>query len=677
MNVVFRADANKNTGMGHIMRCLSMADAFSNAGCQVEFLIADNDVSKLINDRGYKVIILHADYKCLEDELVLWPTDLHSELIIVDSYYVTDSYLRRLREKMKSSGGKLVYIDDVYTFPYPVDILVDYNAYANDSIYESLYKETTVEKPRTVLGPLYTPLRSMFRNIPKRIQPECVQKILISTGGSDELHLAISFIRYLISHTVTNYVYHFLIGAMNSDKEEISSLTQSVENIVLHENVSDMKSLISSCDIAVSAAGSTLYEICACGVPLITFSVADNQIPGAKAFENLGLGINIGDLRDTATINPDSIVSGKLKSDAISRINSAITKLAADYDFRVEMGKRMQEVIDGYGAERLVNEIINQVELKSGADKRRKLDITLFEKDDLDALYNSFCWNNKIERQHEVQEAVMFLCDQYQEEKVFSLNCKIKTTDSFDEEAKRIHFRYDEVNANGIAIPQIFQSEEYKKSIEENADLSGKTVILINNKKLKGLPSAYYASVIVHELSHCYDYIFRYPEIYKKYGVDLKNVVRNSMADIIGGYFTAYSEMRAKYLQEMFWIKSCFCRNFLDILYKDSKSIDGTINHRGAYNIDRIEGEEDYYHIYRCVGKIRCWEEVFINHPIEYYGNQAAEHVKKIKKNYLERDRFHMIIKDMYEAWDWDIMIEKCDEILKQYNGDLSAIVFE
>ena len=81
-----------------------------------------------------------------------------------------------------------------------------------------------------------------------------------------------------------------------------------------------MRALILSMDICVSAAGSTLYEICACGVPLITYILADNQIPGAGTFEKSGLAVNCGD--------------------------------------RVEVGKRMQEMIDGYGAERLVRQLM-------------------------------------------------------------------------------------------------------------------------------------------------------------------------------------------------------------------------------------------------------------------------------------------------------------------------------
>lgn len=358
MNVVFRADANKSIGMGHIMRCLSIADAFSTAGCQVEFLIADDGVSKLIRSRGYKAIVLNSGYQKLEDEE--WPQDLQPDLIIVDSYYVTATYLSTLLEKMRSSGGKLVYMDDVYAFPYPVDILVDYNAYAIESIYDKLYSNSDIEKPMMVLGSTYAPLRPMFQNIPKKVQKEKVENILISTGGSDELHLALAIIRSLMeSSVITDRVYHFLLGAMNSDKESIRELAEKDEHIIIHENVTDMKALICLCDLAISAAGSTLYEISACGVPFITYSLADNQLPGAEAFERLGLAVNIGDLRDPTSIDHNSVMSGTLDPSSVDRIMRAAEKLAVEYEHRCEMGKQMQEMIDGFGADRIVREILD------------------------------------------------------------------------------------------------------------------------------------------------------------------------------------------------------------------------------------------------------------------------------------------------------------------------------
>ena len=106
----------------------------------------------------------------------------------------------------------------------------------------------------------------------------------------------------------------------------------------------DMRSLITSADIAVSAAGSTLYEICACGVPLVTYIIADNQIKGAEAFEKLGLAVNCGDIRKIT--NP------------VGKIMTAVKNLADDYQLRHKTGENMQQIIDGHGADRIARNIL-------------------------------------------------------------------------------------------------------------------------------------------------------------------------------------------------------------------------------------------------------------------------------------------------------------------------------
>ena len=361
MNIIFRADANRNIGMGHIMRCLSIADAFQALDHQIIFIIADKGISSFIRDREYEAIVLNSDYKDMESEIDMWPT-ITPDIIIVDSYFVTEAYFRFLQNKVGCNGGKLIYIDDVYTFPYSVDILVNYNTYSIPSIYDSLYNESKVERPQFILGHSYAPLRSMFKGLAKKVQNEKVQNILISTGGSDDLHLALSILRHLIDSGISKVrkrTYHFLLGAMNTDKESIRTVAENKDFIVLHVNITDMKSLISEMDLVISAAGSTLYEICACGVPLITYSVSDNQIFGAEAFERLRLGINVGDLRDRHSMDSTPVMSGKLKSDAVEIILQATEELASDYKSRIDMGTRMQELIDGFGAERMVQEIMN------------------------------------------------------------------------------------------------------------------------------------------------------------------------------------------------------------------------------------------------------------------------------------------------------------------------------
>ena len=296
----------------------------------------------------------------MDDELNSWP-ETNPDTIIVDSYYITANYLRVLKDKV-GQKGKLVYIDDLASFPYPVDVLVDYNAYGPTIDYRGLYNNNDVDMPRLILGLTYAPLREMFRNIPHKAQKEKAENILISTGGSDELHLTLTLVHYLSNGPCKyeNKTFHFLLGAMNIDKEEIRVKAAGCENIVLHENVSDMRRLISSCDIVVSAAGSTMYEICSCGVPLITYSSADNQIPGTEAFEKLGLAVNIGDVREPDSIDPSLIISGKLDENAVDRIFMAVEELSNDFTRRREMGIKMQEMIDGFGADRMVKEILRQ-----------------------------------------------------------------------------------------------------------------------------------------------------------------------------------------------------------------------------------------------------------------------------------------------------------------------------
>jgi len=362
MKIIFRADANSNIGMGHVMRCLSIADACRRHDIEAYFIIADDNPLEIISGRGFDPYVLNSDYRCMDDELEQWPSDKKADYIVVDSYYVTDSYLKSLKRILPYSERKvrIIYIDDVFKFPYPVDCLINYNVFAKELFYDELYRETVV-KPKFVLGPLYTPLRKEYRDIPKRTQTRYIKNVLVSTGGADHLHLSLAIADYIEKRISDNdYKFHILIGAMNTDREKISRIAYFSDKIIMHEKVDDMKSLIESCDLVVSAAGSTLYEVCACGVPLITYSVADNQIRGGEAFENLEIGVYIGDVRETVDMEASSHESEqltKVRDDVCQKLFETIKQIENDYKKRVKIGNVMQNLIDGNGADRIVREI--------------------------------------------------------------------------------------------------------------------------------------------------------------------------------------------------------------------------------------------------------------------------------------------------------------------------------
>ena len=339
--ILFRADGNPKIGMGHIMRCLSVADTFGRNGEQSVFVLADSRLKEFIADRGHEAVVLNTDYENMPGE-----TDLLKGLIkkyrprclFIDSYYVTKEYLAELKRLVKT-----VYIDDLAAFAYPADILINYNIYAESIDYHTLYERENVTLPRLLLGVEFAPLREEFANAEKKAVSEKCRNVLISTGGADPVHLALKLAEYIANGSHDGLTYHFIIGAANTDKEKIKITAEHSDNIVLHSNVKNMKELICSCDLTVSAAGSTLYEICACGVPLITYVLADNQTAGAKAFEEKGLAVNCGDIRNNE--DPAKLLYG------------TIIKYSSDKDALSGM-KKKAEIIDGLGAYRIIDFVL-------------------------------------------------------------------------------------------------------------------------------------------------------------------------------------------------------------------------------------------------------------------------------------------------------------------------------
>ena len=394
MKFLFRADGNASVGAGHVMRCLSIADAARDKGIDCAFITAGDEFSEIIEGRGYRDIVLGTDYKDMDSELPQMARiveDEHPAAVFVDSYFVTAGYLKGLRRLVNlkgfssgaisngafadvdhevsadhSAGGKLIYIDDVLTFPYPCDILLNYNIYADEGEYRDLYRDIAL--PELLLGTTYAPLRREFaegkcRNVDKGYEDTCTDRkrmgqksdgcnpdkyrrgILVSTGGADFEHLMIELIREVKERNM-EYIFHFVVGAANEDRDAIFAEASGKDSIVLHENVTDMAELMLSCDVAISAAGSTLYELCACRVPTITYILADNQIPGACGFEQRGIMKCAGDIRELGAVA------------LATRLIDTALQMCDNKEDRMLISKRQGNVVDVKGAERVVERIL-------------------------------------------------------------------------------------------------------------------------------------------------------------------------------------------------------------------------------------------------------------------------------------------------------------------------------
>lgn len=340
--IVFRADGNSQIGMGHIMRCLSIADAASGLGEDSVFILSSDDCENTISSRGYEVNVLNSDYSKMEPGDILPALEVYEPSeVFVDSYSVTPEYMKDAHVKCSNAGCKLIYVDDRGYFPYSCDVLLNYNIFGRKEKYEELYFGKTA--PAFFLGTTYAPLRKEFQKLSIRAISSVAQNVLISTGGADMGHLTMDLIEEASSKK--NYIFHFVVGMMNQNREDIKILSNSYENIVIHENVKRMDELMLSCDIAVSAAGSTLYELCATGTPTITYVLADNQIPAAEEFDARGIIKNCGDIREMGN------------KELAKCLIMEVVRLAEDYDERKRMSEFMCTVVDGKGAERILESV--------------------------------------------------------------------------------------------------------------------------------------------------------------------------------------------------------------------------------------------------------------------------------------------------------------------------------
>ena len=352
--LAFRADGNSRIGMGHVMRCLSIANVAKNKGYQCLFILADHSCESIIKANDMKTVCLDSDCYNLEseiDKMLNLLVNNNFSLLLVDSYYATEHYLEVCRNYLTSVAAPLVCFDSFSSFLPPCDVLINYNIYgkARINILESLYIEQARQIPLMLAGTRFVPLRQEFLKIPVRINKKEGKNVLISTGGADSNHIALELVKEIINST-SALKYYIVIGKFNTDKDEILSLTEDSDNIHIYYDVSNMCQLMMEADIAISAAGSTLYELCATQTPTVTYVLADNQIAGADEFSRRDIMINAGDIR--------FLGSRTLAKNLIGCAH----KLSLDYNMRCVMSEKMRVVVDGDGATRIIDVLSHTVE---------------------------------------------------------------------------------------------------------------------------------------------------------------------------------------------------------------------------------------------------------------------------------------------------------------------------
>ena len=327
--VVFFTEGSASIGLGHITRCLSIAQAFEEHRVDCRFVIQGDDHVLKIKDLQHLELqnwIGFSDFRSL-----LNPEDI----AIVDSYIAP----LEIYKKIAQTGVLMLCVDDFFRIDYPDEAIVLNGTFNIEQFANRLTFKNAL------LGSQFIPLRKPFWKVPVRSCTASLQSVLVTFGGEDCRQLTAPVVNTLLD-TFPNLQIHAVIGAAYQ-----SALPNPHPRLKIHRNLSaaQMCDLMLQCDVAVSAAGQTLYELACTGCPTVAVKIANNQT------HNFDGALALGVLDPQCAIDASCLPT----RDVIASVARAVESLQC-HAKRTQLTANSQRNVDGQGARRVAEVVLSQ-----------------------------------------------------------------------------------------------------------------------------------------------------------------------------------------------------------------------------------------------------------------------------------------------------------------------------
>jgi UDP-2,4-diacetamido-2,4,6-trideoxy-beta-L-altropyranose hydrolase len=334
--LLIRADAGLEIGTGHVMRCLALAQAWQDAGGEAVFAMAKSVASldDLLAREKMQVLALNCEPGDEADaaQTITAAQRKNAVWIVADGYGFGSEY----QSQIKSAGFRLLFVDDLgHCEHYHADLILNQNLHADEIMYAN-----RDERSRLLLGPRFALLRREFCAAnEERSVPEMVEKLLIAFGGSDSGNATSKVLKALEYIETLTLQATVVIGAANPHFESLAQLSSvSRHRIKLVRQPESIASLMTSADLAISAAGSTCWELCLLGVPSLLLAIAKNQQSVGEALTRKGVSLYIGPAENVV---PEVLAS-------------QIAQLLRSKQRREQMCLAGRSLVDGRGRARVI-----------------------------------------------------------------------------------------------------------------------------------------------------------------------------------------------------------------------------------------------------------------------------------------------------------------------------------
>lgn len=331
---LFRVDAGPGIGNGHAMRCLALAQHLIDKGWNCELVTAAGSplydrwrnegivVSKIAADPGTEVDA---------SETIRRAAVVRPDWLVLDGYHFRTAYQRRICD----AGSKLLYVDDVANSEIEAEVVLNQNPGAEER-FATAYPMVR----RKLLGASYVLLRRELR-LARRIRKP--RHIAVTFGGSALDGLAqdaIVELKQLCGRGITATIVE---SCPTRQYVESRAQTTKQEDGVLQIPPTELSSLLAEASVLVCGGGVTALEAAFMGVPAVIVTLAENQRPGVTSLVRAGAALHAGEGRGAVRVAVQLAV-----------------ELALDEERSNVMSTRGQVLIDGYGAERIEQAMLDR-----------------------------------------------------------------------------------------------------------------------------------------------------------------------------------------------------------------------------------------------------------------------------------------------------------------------------
>lgn len=354
MTVVFRVDASRRMGTGHVMRCLTLAEALRARGAQTRFVCREQEghLITLLRDRGLDVSALPAPTPgspLAAETYAMWLgvpeladaaetiAALGGEVpdwLVVDHYGLGAPWEQRLRPHV----GRLLVIDDLANRDHDCDVLLDQNHWLDpDRRHAGLVPErcqVLVGAQYALLGPEYASHRNTAL-----VRDGVVRRLLVYFGGADPQDMTGVVLALLSTPRYRHLEVDIVVGPNNANAEVIRADAARRPHTSVYGPRPHLADLMALADLAIGAGGVTTWERMCLGLPSLVVCIADNQRPTCEALSAAGLIEYIGDARSVGPAD----------------IDNAMRQLLTERDRLVALSTRSSRFVDGRGASRVAD----------------------------------------------------------------------------------------------------------------------------------------------------------------------------------------------------------------------------------------------------------------------------------------------------------------------------------